>query len=79
MLLIDILRNFSQNNLGVLRGSFLGFMCPKMHPDALLAKTMIPYLCDGELFYDCDSFSQGKGKVVSNQVASKWITLYCRF
>ena len=31
--------------LGVLRGDFLGFGCPKRHPDALLAKTapgMVP-------------------------------------
>ena len=26
---------------GVLRGGFRGFGCPKRHPDALLAKTMI--------------------------------------
>ena len=26
--------------MGVLRGSFQGFWCPKRHPDALLAKTM---------------------------------------
>ena len=26
--------------MGVPRGSFLGFGCPKRHPDALLAKTM---------------------------------------
>ena len=26
--------------MGVLRGSFKGFGCPKRHPDALLAKTM---------------------------------------
>ena len=37
---IDILRNFSQKDLGVLRGAFYGFGCPKRHPDALLAKTM---------------------------------------
>ena len=37
----DILRNCSQNNLGVLRGAFYGFRCPKRHPDALLAKTML--------------------------------------
>ena len=36
----DILRNSSQSFLGVLRGAFLGFGCPKRHPDALLAKTM---------------------------------------
>ena len=33
MLMIDILRNSSQNNLGVLRGAFYGFGCPKRHPD----------------------------------------------
>ena len=42
MLEIDILRNFSQNFLGVLRGAFLGFGCPKRHPEALLAYTMLP-------------------------------------
>ena len=40
MLEIDILRNSSQKNLGVLRGAFLRVGCPKRHPDALLAKTM---------------------------------------
>ena len=40
MLEIDILRNSSQNYLGVLRGVFQGFGCPKRHPDALLAMTM---------------------------------------
>ena len=30
----------TQKNLGVLRGSFQGFGCPKRHADALLAKTM---------------------------------------
>ena len=37
---IDIFRNSNQKSLGVLRGSFKGFGCPKRHPDALLAKTM---------------------------------------
>ena len=41
MLEIDILRNSSQNILGALRGAFLVFGCPKRHPDALLAKTML--------------------------------------
>ena len=40
MLEIGILRNSSQRYLGVLRGAFEGFGCPKRHPDALLAKTM---------------------------------------
>ena len=40
MLEIDILRNSSQNILGVLRGALEVFGCPKRHPDALLAKTM---------------------------------------
>ena len=40
MLEIDILRNSSQKSLGVLRGTFQWFGCPKRHPDALLAKTM---------------------------------------
>ena len=30
----------SKKILGVLRGAFQGFGCPKRHPDALLAKTM---------------------------------------
>ena len=37
---IEIFRNSTQKYLGVLRGSFSGFGCPKKHPDALLAKTM---------------------------------------
>ena len=41
MLEIEILRNSSPKKLGVLRGAFLGFGCPKRHPDALLAKTMV--------------------------------------
>ena len=40
MLEIDIFRNSLQKNVGVLRGAFQGFGCPKRHPDALLAKTM---------------------------------------
>ena len=40
MLEFKILRNSSQKTLGLLRGAFLGFGCPKRHPDALLAKTM---------------------------------------
>ena len=36
-----IFRNSTQKYLGVLRGSFEGFGCPKRHPDALLAKTMV--------------------------------------
>ena len=40
MLEIYILRNSSQNYLGVLMGVFQVFGCPKRHPDALLAKTM---------------------------------------
>ena len=39
MLEIDILRNSSQKNLGVLRGAFKGCVS-KRRPDALLAKTM---------------------------------------
>ena len=48
MLEIDILKNYHQNILGVLRADFLGFGCPnvaQMH--GLLAKTMqggfVPY------------------------------------
>ena len=37
---IEIFRNSTLKNLGVLRGSFEGSGCPKRHPDALLAKTM---------------------------------------
>ena len=36
----EILRNSTQKDLGVLRGSFQGFGCPKRHLDTLLAKTM---------------------------------------
>ena len=32
MLEIDILRNSSQKTLGVLRGAFQGFGCPKRRP-----------------------------------------------
>ena len=60
MLEIDILRNSSQKNLGVLRGAFSGFGCAKRHPDALLAKTMGPTRqvdakldLDGQKFHDC--------------------------
>ena len=41
MLEVDILRNSSQKSLGVLRGAFKGFGCPKRHPGALLAQTML--------------------------------------
>ena len=37
---IEIFRNSTLKNLGVLRGSFKGFGCPNRHPGALLAKTM---------------------------------------
>ena len=40
MLEIDVLKNSSPKKVGVLRGAFEGFGCPKRHPDALLAKTM---------------------------------------
>ena len=40
MLETDIFKKSSQNTLGVLRGAFQGFGCPKRHPDTLLAKTM---------------------------------------
>ena len=42
MLEIDILRNCSQKDLGVLGSAFYGSGCPKRHPDDLLAKTMRP-------------------------------------
>ena len=45
MLEIEILRNSSQKYLGVLRGAFEGFGCPKRHPEALLAKTMLVPKC----------------------------------
>ena len=38
---IEIFRNSTLKNLGVLRGAFSGFGCPKRHPDTLLAKTII--------------------------------------
>ena len=41
---IEIFRNLTQKNLGVLRGSSYGFGCPKRHPDTLLAKTMLSTL-----------------------------------
>ena len=37
---ISILRNSSQKKLGVPRGAFEGFGCPKRHQGTLLAKTM---------------------------------------
>ena len=37
---IEIFRNSTLIDMDVLRGSFLGFGCPKRHPHALLAKTM---------------------------------------
>ena len=47
MLEIDILRNSLQKSLGVLMGAFKRLGCPKRHPDALLAKTMV---YDGLMF-----------------------------
>ena len=49
--MLDILRNSSQNILGVLRGAFKGFGCPKRHPDALLAKTMGPVVLEVAAVY----------------------------
>ena len=40
----EIFRKSTQNLLGVLKGSFQGFGCPKRHPDPLLAKTMMHVL-----------------------------------
>ena len=37
---IEIFRNFTLKKMGVLRSSYLGYGCPKRHPDALLAKAM---------------------------------------
>ena len=37
---IGIFRNSTLKKLGVLRGSFQGFGCPKRRPGAFLAKTM---------------------------------------
>ena len=59
---IEIFRNSTLKDLGVLRGSFQGFWCPKRHPDALLAKTVCPnlpiranpsqiYTCSKALFF----------------------------
>ena len=60
MLEIDILRNSSQKNLGVLRGAFKGLGCLERHPIALLAKTMAiaqkhdRHICNvlGKIFLD---------------------------
>ena len=62
MLMIDILRNSSQIFLGVLRGVFQGFGCPKGYQDALLAETMVCVLCclpvlSRERTADCPSCS----------------------
>ena len=57
MLEIDILGNSSQNYLGVLRGAFYGFGCPKRHTDALLAKTM--FLPGDDLLDKPTSFTDG--------------------
>ena len=46
---IDILRNSSQKIVGVLRGAFSGFGCPKRHTDALLAKTVLHIYRDWHL------------------------------
>ena len=40
-----ILRNSLQFFLGVLRGAFKGFGCPKRHPDTLLVNTMCETEC----------------------------------
>ena len=60
MLEIDILGNSPRIILGVLRGAFLGFGCPKRHPDALLAKTMgltlVAYRCLFPTAISCISF-----------------------
>ena len=50
MLEIDILRNSSPRKVGVLRGAFMGSGCPKRHPDALLAKTMVIGLLQQNVF-----------------------------
>ena len=42
---IEIFRNSTLKDVCVLRGSFSGFGCPKRHPDALLAKTMLQTMC----------------------------------
>ena len=49
---IGIFRNSTQKYLGVLRGSFLGFGCPKRHPETLLAKTMPISACDTQKHLD---------------------------
>ena len=53
MLEIDIFRNSSQKIWGVLRGAFQGFGCPKRHPDALLAKTMLPLVTKRKCIQEC--------------------------
>ena len=52
MLEIDILRNSSQK-LGVLRGVFYGFGCPKRHPEAMLAKIMAVFFGSPVFLYIC--------------------------
>ena len=37
---LGFFRNSTLKKVGVLRGSFKGFGCPKRHPDALQGKTM---------------------------------------
>ena len=53
LLEIDIIRNCSQKTLVVLRGAFLGFGCPKRHPDALLAKTMAMPMVPADRLLKC--------------------------
>ena len=78
MLEIDILRNSSQKFLGVLRGAFSVFGCPKRHPDTLLAKTMI--VAHGKLF--CTPCVSGPSSVYNiHDVIMHWFlcTLKCIF
>ena len=60
MLEIDILRNSSPRKVGVLRGAFEGFGCPKRHPDALLAKTMIVVQSLAYMYKSISMFSISK-------------------
>ena len=46
---IEMFRNCTPKKLGVLRGSSKEFGCPKKHPDALLAKTMMYHVTKSKL------------------------------
>ena len=67
---IDIFRNSIQKVLGVLRGCFKGFGCPKRHPDTLLAKTMDVSLVDN---YITSYFSRGVYCGLTSKQATYWL------